>query len=132
MKRDAEAHAAEDKKRRDVVDLKNRADAFVIQTRKSLEEHGGKVSPESRGQIESAISSLETALKGEDKDAIERSMKELERVGMELGKAVYEAEAAKQKAAAGPTDAGAGNGGGKKGGKDDVIDAEFEVKDDKK
>jgi molecular chaperone DnaK len=138
MKRDAEMHAAEDKKRREVVDLKNKADAFVIQTRKAMEEHGGKVSPEARGQIESAISNLETALKGEDKDAIERTMKELEKASMELGKAVYEAEAAKQKGAAGPTDGAAGGGGsgggagGKKGGKDDVIDAEFEVKDDKK
>ncbi|MCC6321244.1 MAG: molecular chaperone DnaK [Phycisphaerales bacterium] len=131
MKRDAELHAADDKKRREVVDLKNRADAFVIQTRKSLEEHGGKVSPEARGQIESAITSLETAIKGEDKDAIERAMKELEKAGMELGKAVYEAEAAKHKGAAGPTDAGSDNAA-KKGGKDDVIDAEFEVKDDKK
>jgi len=136
MKRDAESHAADDKKRREVVDLKNRADAFMIQTRKSLEEHGDKVSPEARGQIESAISALETALKGEDKDAIERSMKELEKAGMELGKAVYEAEAAKQKGAAGPTgdddSGGNGNGNGKKSGKDDVIDAEFEVKDEKK
>lgn len=132
MKRDAEMHAAEDKKRREVVDVKNRADGLIVQTRKSLEEHGGKVSPEIRGQIESAVSNLETAIKGEDKDAIERQMKELERVSMELGKAVYEA-AAQQ---AGPGAAGAAPGGPEpvrpQGGKDDVIDAEFEVKDDKK
>ncbi len=130
MKRDAEAHAADDKKRREVVDLKNRADAFVIQTRKSLEEHGGKVSPETRGQIETALSGLESALKGDDKDAIERAMKELEKASYELGKAVYEANA---KAAGGgapgataePKPEGAA-------GKDDVIDAEYTVKDDKK
>lgn len=131
MKRDAEQHAAEDKKRRELVDLKNRADATVIQTRKALEEHGGKVSNESRGQIESALSSLEEKIKGDDKDAIERAMKELEKVSMELGKAVYEAAA---KAAP----AGAGSQAEAKpaaaaGGSDDVIDAEFtEVKDDKK
>ncbi len=111
------------------MDLKNRADAMVIQTRKALEEHGGKVSPEVRGQIESAISSLEEKIKADDKEAIERALKELEKVSMELGKAVYEAEAAKGNAPGGaaeakPTDAGAK--------KDDVIDAEFEVKDDKK
>ena len=140
MKKDAELHAAEDKKRREVVDLKNRADAVVLQTRKSLEEHGGKVSPETRTKIEQALSTLETAIKGEEKEPIERGLKELETVSMELGKAVYEAEAAKTAGAAqsapggaaagaseGPRQAGGGGGGG-----DDVIDAEFEVKDDKK
>jgi molecular chaperone DnaK len=56
MKRDAEAHAAEDKKRREVVDLKNRADAMILQTKKALEEHGGKISPEGRSKVENAIS----------------------------------------------------------------------------
>jgi len=129
MKRDAEMHAADDKKRREVVDLKNKGDAFVLQTRKALEEHGGKVSNEIRGQIESALSSLEEKIKGEDKEAIERAMKELEKASMELGKAVYEEEAKKASAAgAGPADAAAGATAGK----DDVIDAEFEVKDEKK
>ena len=135
MKRDAEMHAAEDKKRRELVDLKNRADAHVIQTRKSLEEHGGKVSAEIRGKIESAVSNLESTLKNDDASAIERAMKELETASMELGKAVYEASA--QAGAGGPQAAAGGGGGGQPGGSngsknDDVIDAEFEVKDDKK
>jgi len=139
MKQDAELHAAEDKKRREVVDLKNRADSMLIQTRKSLEEHGDKVASDIRGKIESAVSALETAIKGDDKDAIERTIKELEKVSMELGKAIYEAEAAKT---AGGGGAGGGPGAssnaeGKPGGSGagaagDVIDAEFEVKDDKK
>jgi molecular chaperone DnaK len=133
MKKDAELHAAEDKKRREVVDLKNRADAVVLQTRKALEEHGGKVSPEVRGKIESALSTLETAMKGEEKDPIERGLKELESASMELGKAVYEAEAAKAGAAGGSAASTAEakpSGGDAAGG--DVIDAEFEVKDEKK
>jgi len=126
MKRDAEAHAAEDKARREVVDLKNRADAVLLQTRKALEEHGGKVSPEVRGKIESALSSLESKIKGDDKEALEAAMKELETASMELGKAVYEAtKGAGGTEAAQP--AGAGESGGKK---DDVIDAEFKVKDE--
>ncbi len=140
MKRDAEAHAAEDKKRRELVDLKNRADAFVLSTRKALEEHGGKVSAEVRSKIESAASNLESAIKGEDKSAIERAMKELETASMELGKAVYEATNAAggatggaaggaPGAAAGATAGGSGDASGKK---DDVIDAEFEVKDEKR
>jgi molecular chaperone DnaK len=110
MKRDAEAHAAEDKARRELVDLKNRADAFVIQTRKALEEHGGKVTAETRGAVESALSGLETKIKGDDKAAIEAGMKELEKASMELGKIVYE-QAAKEQASstAEPKPAGGGN-----------------------
>ncbi len=128
MKRDAEAHAAEDKKRREVIDLKNRADAVVLATRKALEEHGGKVAPEVRGQIESALSSLESAIKGDDKEAIERSLKELDKVSMELGKAVYEA----QKGATPPAGTAGGATAGTEGAAGDVIDTEATVRDEKK
>lgn len=126
MKRDAEAHAADDKKRREVVDVKNRAEAILHQTRKSLEEHGDKVSSEVRGNIESSLSNLESALKGDEKEPIERALAELEKTSMELGKAVY--EASREQA-----EAGAGDGeGAASGGDDDVIDAEYVVKDDEK
>ncbi|HRJ49251.1 MAG TPA: Hsp70 family protein, partial [Phycisphaerales bacterium] len=137
MKQDAQAHAAEDKARREVVDLKNRADAVVIQTRKALEEHGGKVSPETRGRIESSLSNLEGKIKGDDKAAIEAAMKELENASLELGKAVYEAS----KGSGGPGGGGGGGGAASdsaadaspgsraSSAKDDVIDAEFKVKD---
>ncbi|MDP1663385.1 MAG: molecular chaperone DnaK [Phycisphaerales bacterium] len=133
MKRDAEAHAAEDKARREVVDLKNRADHAVIQTRKSLDEHGAKVSQESRGKIESAISALETAIKGEDKDSIEKALKALETASYDLGKAVYEAEASKN-ATDNPAQPAASEAEGKPNAAagSDVIDADFEVKDSKK
>ncbi|MBY0262990.1 MAG: molecular chaperone DnaK, partial [Phycisphaerales bacterium] len=133
MKKDAELHAADDKKRRELVDLKNRADAMVLQTRKSLEDHGGKVGPEVRGKIENAISALESTLKTDDAPAIQRSMGELEKASMELGKAVYEATSGA--AAGGPGgngENGTAGASGAAGGKDDVIDAEFEVKDEKK
>jgi molecular chaperone DnaK len=128
MKRDAEAHAAEDKKRRELVDLKNRADAVVHSTRKSLEEHGGKVSPEVRGRIETAISSLEEKLKGDEAAPIEAALKEVETASMELGKVMYEESAKKAQSSPGADAQAASDAGGKKGG-DDVIDAEFEVKD---
>src|SRR5207237_7087099 len=119
---------------RELVDLKNRADAFLIQTRRSLEEHGGKVSPDVRGRIESALSTLESNLKGEDKAAIEAAMKELEKASMELGKVVYE-EAAKKAQAAGGAPGGEGDEAGAQGkkgggGGDDVIDAEFKAKEE--
>jgi len=131
MKKDAEAHAAEDKARRELIELKNRAEATLHQTRRSLEEHGDKVSPETRGSIESALSTLENALKGDEKGPIEKGLQELEQVSMELGKAVYEAEAAK--AGGGATGAAPGGEGedAPSGGSDeDVIEAEYEVKDD--
>lgn len=132
MKRDAEMHGEEDKKRREVVDLKNRADAFVIQTRKALDEHGGSVSPEIRGKIESSISNLESQLKGDDKDAIERAMKDLETNSMELGKAMYEAGKAKGAAGSQAEPKPNGSAGAAAGGPNDPIDADFEVKDGKK
>ena len=122
MKADAEAHAEEDRKRREVVDLKNRGDALVAQTRKALDEHGDKVSGEVRSKIESAISNVEDKLKGDEKAPIEAALKELESSASELGKIVYEQAAA---------NAGKGGGGTEsKSADDDVIDAEFEVKDD--
>jgi molecular chaperone DnaK len=123
MKADAEAHAEEDRKRRELVDLKNRGDAAVSQTRRSLEEHGEKVSAEVRSNIESAVSNLESKLKGDDKAAIEAAMNELHKVSMELGKAVYEAEAAKAAGGGAPGTPASSSGD------DDVIDAEYEVKD---
>jgi molecular chaperone DnaK len=126
MKREAEAHAAEDQARRELIEIKNRAEQIVHTTRRSLEEHGAKVSPEIRSNIESAISNVEGKVKGDDKVALERALKELENASMELGKVIYEAEAKKQSSgSAGTTGAGPGNTG-----KDDVVDAEFEVKDE--
>jgi len=126
MKADAEAHAEEDKKRREVVDLKNRAEGFVTSIRKSVEEHGEKVSAEVRSSVESAISNLEDKLKTDDKDAIEAALKELETTSQELGKVVYEQAAAEQQAAP------AGDVGPETGSDDDVIDADFTVKDEEK
>ena len=124
MKREAEANAASDKARRELIDTRNKAESHVHQSRKALEEHGAKVSPESRGKIESAISSVEEKIKGDDKTAIERALKELENASMELGKAVY--EASKAEAAGGAAPSGSGSGNEKK---DDVVDAEFKVKE---
>ncbi|MCH8270372.1 MAG: molecular chaperone DnaK [Planctomycetes bacterium] len=120
MKSEAEAHADEDRKRRELVDLKNRTEAFVSQTLKSLEEHGGDVTGDVRGKIESALSNVENKLKGDDKDALEAATRELESVCIELDKVRY--EKARQEAG-GASQQQSADG-------DDVIDAEYEVKDD--
>ncbi len=131
MKSDADAHAEEDKKRRELVDLKNQSDQALHQTRTTLEEHGDKVGADVRGNIESALSNLEEKLKGDDKDAIQAALTQLSSASGELGKAVDE-QAAQQAGGAegaGAADAGASDAGGAD---DDVIDAEYEVKDESK
>ncbi len=127
MKGDAEEHATEDKARRELIDLKNQADHIIYTTKKSLEEHGDKVSAETRGNIESALSNLEDKIKGEDKVAIEAAFKQLNDVSVELGKAVYEAAAST--VGAGGTEGTDDTSAESKPG-EDVIDAEYEVKDD--
>jgi len=80
MREDAEAHAEEDKKRRELVDLKNQGDQIAYQTEKMLKEQGEKVSAEDRGNIESALSALREALKGDDAEAIKRAQETLDDV----------------------------------------------------
>ena len=128
MRREAEENAGADKKRRELVDIRNQAEQVIYATKKTLEEHGAKISPESRGNVESAISNLESKVKEDDRAAIEAAVKGLNDAAMELGKAAYEAN--KGAKAEGAT-AGDGATGGAKG-KDDVIDAEYEVKDEAK
>ena len=133
MKREAEANAESDKQRREIVDLKNRSENLVFQTRKSLEEHGAKVAGDLRAKIESAMSTLESRLKaGDDKDSIQAAYNDLEKAGMELGKVMYEAQAKNAPGAGAPgytepkPDAPQGAAAGKP---DDVIDAEYKVKE---
>ncbi len=118
MVKDAEANAAEDKKRREAVDAKNHADALVHSTEKALAEHGSKVEESERRAIEDAVSDLKEALKGDDAEAIKAKTNTVAQASMKLGEAMYkqQAEADAKKDAA----------------QDDVVDAEFtEVDDDK-
>jgi len=118
MVKDAEANAAEDKKRREAVDAKNHADALVHSTEKALAEHGAKVGEPERKAIEDALADLKEALKGDDAEGIKTKTNTLAQASMKLGEAMYtqQAEADAKKDAA----------------KDDVVDAEFtEVDDDK-
>jgi molecular chaperone DnaK len=130
MTKDAESHAEEDKKKRQVVDLKNQADQLIYSTEKTLKEHGGKASAETRSNIENAVNNLKEAVKGENGDAIKKAIENLGEASQELGKTLYE-EAAKKQAASAPTGKAAPppEGEVKRKGGDDVIDAEFEAKD---
>jgi molecular chaperone DnaK len=118
MVKDAEANAAEDKKRREAVDAKNHADALVHSTEKALAEHGSKIAETERRAIEDAVSDLKEALKGEDAEAIKAKTNTLAQASMKLGEAMYKQQAESDAA--------------KDAAKDDVVDAEFtEVDDDK-
>jgi molecular chaperone DnaK len=118
MVKDAEANAAEDKKRREAVDAKNHADALVHSTEKALAEHGSKVAETERRAIEDAVSDLKEALKGDDAEAIKAKTNTLAQASMKLGEAMYKQQAESDAA--------------KDAAKDDVVDAEFtEVDDDK-
>jgi len=130
MKADAESHAEEDKKRRELIDLKNQGDALVYNARKTLKEQGEKVEASDRSNIESAASALEEALKGDEAEVIKKAMENLEQASHKLAEAMYKQQAA---TAEGATEAPAGEqappADPKKDDGDDVIDAEYEVKD---
>ncbi|AQQ09520.1 Heat shock protein 70 [Sedimentisphaera cyanobacteriorum] len=131
MKKDAEEHAEEDKKRKELIEVRNQADQLVYSTEKTLKEHGDKVSAEAKSNIENALNNLKEAQKGEDKDAIQKAIEKLSEASQELGKVLYEEAAQNQQAEGGQQQAGEqteqqGTDDSKKKKDDDVIDAEFE------
>ncbi|MHC4981612.1 MAG: molecular chaperone DnaK [Planctomycetota bacterium] len=129
MKKDAEAHAEVDKKRRELVDLKNQGDAMAYQMEKMLKDQGEKVAGEDRSNIESAISSLREALKGDDAEAIRRAMGNLEKASHKVAEEMYKSAAGQAQAAGASVPPGEGEQKKEDKGGDDVIDAEYEVKE---
>ena len=128
MKRDAESHAADDKKRRETIDLKNQGESLAYQTEKALKDHGDKVPADVRGNVESALNNLRDALKNDDGDAIKKTMENLTTVSHKLAEEMYKtggAAGGAQPAPEASTDRG--TTGPKKD--EDVIDAEYEVKE---
>jgi len=130
MVKEAEAHREEDKKRRELIEAKNQADAAIYQAEKTLSDLGDKVAEEDRKAIESAIEELKKAMEGEDKDEIVAKTAALAQATMKVGETAYK----QQQADAGASAGGAAGGGEQaSAGDDDVVDAEFEeVDDDKK
>lgn len=137
MTQDAEAHADEDKKRKDMVEAKNNGDSLIYATEKSLKEVGDKVDDTTKKNVEDGIEKLKKALEGDDVDAITKATEELTQASHKLAEIMYSQASQQQPGAdaagaagAGAGAAGAGTAGG--GGDDDVVDADFEeVKDDK-
>ena len=128
--KDAELHAEDDKRKRELVEARNQADTLVYSTEKSLKDLGDKVDADTKSKIETAIENLKKAMEGEDKEEITRMSEELTNASHKLAEAMY------QQAAQDDQQAGAGAAGSEQPGPsaapdEDVVDADFEeVKDD--
>lgn len=123
MRKDADAHREEDRKRRELAEVRNKAGNFVYQTEKTLKEHADKLDDASKSAIESAMQKVRDAEKGDDLEALKSALENLEQATHALSKHIYEAT---NKASSGASDSEASSGS--KPNDDDVIDAEFETK----
>ncbi|MFY7960593.1 MAG: molecular chaperone DnaK [Elsteraceae bacterium] len=137
MVKEAEANAAEDKKKRELVEARNQADGLLHSTEKSLAEHGSKLEAADKSQIEADLAALKAALEGADAADLKAKTEALAKSSMKLGEAVYKDSqaASPEAAAAGAAGAGAGasaGSAGPAGGDSKVVDADFEEVDEKK
>ncbi|MCC7275790.1 MAG: molecular chaperone DnaK [Alphaproteobacteria bacterium] len=128
MVKEAEEHADEDKRKRELVDARNHADALIHSTERNLTEHGDKVPAAVKSDIERDVQALKDAMAGDDADAIKSKTDQLSQSAMKLGEAMYKAQQSEP-----PADGG-GAAGGAAGGsdKDKVVDADFEEVDETK
>jgi molecular chaperone DnaK len=126
MVEDAEAHAEEDKKRKELVEARNHAEALIHTTEKTLEEAGDKVSEADKSTIDTAVTDLRSALEGDDAEDIAAKTQTLAQASMKLGEHLYQQSGAEGGDAGGE----GGDGDATAEGGDDVVDADFEEVDD--
>jgi molecular chaperone DnaK len=129
MVKDAEAHASDDKKKRELVEAKNQAEALVHATEKQLSENASNAAVAAvKDDIEKAVAATKEAIASDDADKIKSATTALAQVAMKIGEAIYSAKGGAETEAGGP-----GPSGDNAAGSDNVVDADFEeVKDDKK
>ncbi len=134
MVKEAQAHEAEDKKQKETVEIRNRADSAVYQAEKAIKDLGDKVDKAKADEVQAAADKVKEALKGTDTDAIKRATEELEKPLYEMSAAAYQQAGGPEAAAGAGAAPGAGAAdAGAKSEDDNVVDAEYtEVKDDKK
>jgi molecular chaperone DnaK len=139
MQREAEAHAEEDKKAKEAIEIKNNADMLAYQCEKQLKDLGDKVSGDKKKQVEDAIAAVRDAINKNDTDAMKRTYDDLQNKFQEVSAELYKQASAGQGAQAGPQPGpeagarpGAEEGAGARRGEGDVVDAEFEVVDEDK
>jgi molecular chaperone DnaK len=127
MVKQAEQFAEEDKKRRASAEARNQAESLVHSTEKQLAEHGDKVSPEVKAEIEGALAETKTAIESNDADAMNAKVAALTQSAMKLGQAIYESQQSGQTSQAATDTAENGQAG-----QEEVVDAEFSEVDDEK
>jgi molecular chaperone DnaK len=134
MAKEADAHSAEDKAKRDEIEAKNQLDSMVYNVEKMLREHGDKISGSERGDVENAIADAKKALESANKQQMDQAREKLTQASHKLAEQMYKAAQPTPGAGAGPSgDAGAAPGGDSQPKKDEgVIDAEYVDVDDKK
>jgi len=130
MVKDAEAHAEEDKKARELVEARNQCDHMVHSVRKSLKEHGDKVAADEKAKIEAALKDAEQAMKSDDKAEIDAKTQALAQAAHKLAEQMYKEQ--QQQPAQGQPGGEAQPEGGKKEEDGNVVDAEYEEVKDKK
>jgi molecular chaperone DnaK len=132
MVQDAEKNAASDKEQREAIDARNRLDSMTYEVEKNVKEWGDKVSPDIKGRIDASIERSRKALRGDDMAEIRAAQEELTKVFSEAGQSFYQQQA--QEASAQPAGDAAGqpSGDGAQAPADDVVEADYEIVDDKK
>jgi molecular chaperone DnaK len=132
MAKDAESHAADDRKRKDEIDARNRADSMVYQIEKMLKEHKDKISDAEAKQVEEALEATKKAMAGGSVEDINKATDNLTQASHKLAEAMYKSQGTGAQGASPSADAGGATGGASEKPKDDVVDAEFVDVDDKK
>jgi molecular chaperone DnaK len=133
MVRDAEAHADEDKSKREVIEARNHADSMVYGTEKSLKEFGNKISTDEKGAIENKLTELKKLMEGENAEAIKKATEDLAQSAHKLAEAMYSKESGCGDGSCGATCDSAEQSGASTPRDEKVVDADFEeVKSDKK
>lgn len=132
--KEAEAHTEEDKKRRETVEVRNQADSLIYGTEKNLKEHGEKIPEEEKTKIQEAITGMKTSMEGDDVEAMKAAMQTLTTASHKLAEEMYKSTSAEAATAGSPVDDAKTDGGDQpsNGGKEKVVDAEFEEVDKEK
>ncbi len=124
--KEAELHAEEDRRKKELIEARNNADSLIYTTEKALREVGDKVDEATKAEINRAIEELRKAMEGEDIEEIKRKTEELTRASHKLAEVMYAKATGQQQATGGASSTGTGESGSQQGGGDDVVDADYE------
>jgi molecular chaperone DnaK len=128
MRKEAEAHAAEDRRRRELIDARNQADQLVYQSEKMLQENADKFSEADRAPVQAAIAKVRSVMTSDDTESVRRAIDDLQKATQAMAQHMQSRQASSAGAAGGSRGAQENHGGNGAQGQDDVIDAEYEVK----